>query len=114
MFFMFKFGLYFSISFVILSFPIGEKTVFEHVNKIAHPYTGNIYKSVKTSVKKGIDEGAKVFSNSTPDIDQVKTKFSSMKKKVKKIEAAIESNHQSFTIEEKELLKKVLNEEGQL
>ncbi|WP_127715118.1 hypothetical protein [Halobacteriovorax sp. HLS] len=114
MFFMFKFALYFAISFVILSFPIADKTVFEHVNKIAHPYTDNIYKSVKSNVSQGIKESSKLFSNSSPNTDEIKTKYSSMKKKVKKIEQAIESNHESFTIEEKEMLKKVLNTEGQL
>jgi hypothetical protein len=118
MFFIFKFALYFSISFVILSFPIGEKTVFEHVNKVAHPYTNDIYKSVKTNVNTGIEKGTKIgkdlFSNTSPTTDQIKTKYSSMKKKAKKIEAAIEKNHEAFTVEEKELLMKVLNKEGQL
>lgn len=118
MFFMFKFALYFSISFVILSFPIGEKTVFEHVNKVAHPYTQNIYKSVKNGVNSGISKGSEIgkdlFANTSPTTDEIKTKYSSMKKNAKKIEEAIDSHHQAFTVEEKELLMKVLNKENQL
>ncbi|OUR93117.1 hypothetical protein A9Q84_21685 [Halobacteriovorax marinus] len=112
MFFIFKFCLYFSISFIILSFPLGEKPLFEHVNKFTKPYTENIYKSVKTNVNSGINKGSQLgqelFSNTSPNIDKVKTKYSSLKKSTRDIEEEIESHHGNFTIEEKELLKKVL------
>lgn len=112
MFFIFKFCLYFSISFIILSFPLGEKPLFEHVNKFAKPYTTNIYKSVKSNVSTGITKGSQLghdlFLNTSPKIDKVKTKNSSVKKSEKKIEEEINSHHETYTVEERELLKKVL------
>jgi len=112
MFFIFKFFLYFSISFIILSFPLGEKPLFEHVNKFAKPYTTNIYKSVKSNVTSGLNKGSQIghdlFLNTTPKTDKVKTKYSALKKSNKKIEEEIDFHHETYTIEEKELLKKVL------
>ncbi|ATH06555.1 hypothetical protein BIY24_00930 [Halobacteriovorax marinus] len=112
MFFVFKFFLYFSISFIILSFPLSDKTVFEHMNKFTKPYTANIYKSVKSNFNSGIKQGThygkELFSNTSSKSDQVKTKYSSVKKSMKQIENEIESHHDNFTVEEKELLKKVL------
>lgn len=112
MFFMFKFFLYFSISFIILSFPLADKPIFEHMNHFAKPYTANIYKAVKVNINSGVEKGSKLgkdlFSNTSAQSDQVKTKYSSVKKSMKQIESEIENHHDSFTVEEKELLKKVL------
>ncbi|GEM_PF-651118 len=112
MFFMFKFFLYFSISFVILSFPLADKPIFEHMNQFTQPYTSNIYKAVKSNFNNGVEHGSKIgkdlFSNTSAKSDQVKTKYSSVKKSMKQIEADIEKNHDNFTVEEKELLRNVL------
>ncbi|PIK14534.1 MAG: hypothetical protein CES88_09320 [Halobacteriovorax sp. JY17] len=112
MFFMFKFCLYFSISFIILSFPLANKPIFEYMNQFTKPYTANIYKAVKSNFNSGIEQGSQMgkdlFSNTSAKSDQVKTKYSSVKKSMKQIDDEIEKNHDSFTVEEKELLKKVL------
>ena len=112
MFFMFKFFLYFSISFVILSFPLADKPIFEHMNYFTKPYTANIYKAVKSNFNSGVEKGSKMgkdlFSNTSAKSDQVKTKYSSIKRSMKQIDDDIEKHHDNFTVEEKELLKKVL------
>ncbi|WP_372655162.1 hypothetical protein [Halobacteriovorax sp.] len=83
------------------------------MNQFTQPYTANIYKSVKSNFNSGIEQGSQIgkdlFSNtSAKKIDQVKTKYSSVKKSMKQIEADIEKNHDNFTVEEKELLRSVL------
>ncbi|WP_290733698.1 hypothetical protein [Halobacteriovorax sp. JY17] len=82
------------------------------MNQFTKPYTANIYKAVKSNFNSGIEQGSQMgkdlFSNTSAKSDQVKTKYSSVKKSMKQIDDEIEKNHDSFTVEEKELLKKVL------
>ena len=107
--FIIKFLFYFSLSFIILSFPIENKNVFFHLNKVAKPYTQKIFEMVGTKVETGIQKGSifskKLFSNTLPAEDKIKSTLSSMSKKVpikKKMEG-------EYTNEEKSMLNKILN-----
>lgn len=106
--FIIKFFIYFSISFTILSFPIGNKSIFFHLNQVAKPYTQKVFKMIGSNVESGLQEGSviskKLFSNSLPTEDKIKSSLSSMSKKIpikKKMEG-------EYTVEEKQMLNKVL------
>lgn len=90
MFSMIRFFISFSISFLILAFPISGKPVFYYLFKMAAPMTEGIYDGIKTgasaSLKKGQEVGWSFFTNAIPP----EKKQSSTKEKM--IEE-IEENH---------------------
>ena len=119
MFFVVKFIIYFSISFVILSFPLPKGTLFSMLHSQTNGYTESLFSSIATRARDGVKQGKyytkKIFSNSEPTIqDRVFSQFSSTKKKVyldqeiDKVEADLEG--EKFTNEEKEILNKILKE----
>lgn len=81
----FKFTIAFSLSYLILSFNIGNKPIFYHLNGFTGPVGENIQnslgKSVTTSLKKSKELGKQLFESSSPRvIDSIKSKQSSIKK----------------------------------
>ncbi len=52
--FIIKFAIYFSLSFIILSFPVGNKPIFNHLNKVAQPYTTELFSSFFDKAKDNI------------------------------------------------------------
>ncbi|MCP4913929.1 MAG: hypothetical protein GY909_12525 [Oligoflexia bacterium] len=119
--FIIKFAIYFSLSFIILSFPVGNKPIFNHLNKVAQPYTTELFSSffdkAKDNIQTGKEFGKKLFSTKIDKQDLIKTQFSSTvkeaqpqeRRKIKK-ELKKELNNDSYTAEEKELLKKIIEE----
>jgi hypothetical protein len=112
--FIIKFALYFGLSFLILSFPVRNRTVFYYMNDMTRPYTQEIFSDVKIKTDDGIKStiafGKKLFNNSRPNIDRVKTRNSAIKKKTHRKIERTEAPHGDYTEEERELLKKVLNQ----
>jgi hypothetical protein len=118
-FFILKFIIYFSVSFVILSIPLPKGTIFSMLHSQTNEYTESLFSSVSKKAKKGIKSGSyytkKIFSNSEPTLqDKVFSKFSSTKKKnyldkeVSKVEDDLDG--EKFTDEERETLNKILKE----
>lgn len=106
-----KFLFYFSLSFLILSFPLKEdKHVFDYLEQVARPVTSKIYFFIDKKTKEGIKESKKFFTNSEPVIkDKIKSTFSSAIKKDKKVEQ--KTDDENYTDEEKEAIKKILSNE---
>lgn len=109
MFFILKFSLTFICSFLILSIPISNQTLFEHIHDSTYPYTKNVVSVVKKNLRKTTDEisevGKNAFHNTRPKetpFDKVRDIKSSIVK-----EELIES-HNDYTDEEKASLLRVL------
>ena len=106
--FVIKFLFYFALSFVILSFPIQRKAAFYHINKLAAPYTTQLFSHLGDKIEESLNHGAKagkrLFNNTLPEVekDQIKSTFSSTKKA-----PMVESFQENYTVEEKEMLKKI-------
>ena len=49
--FIIRFAIYFTISFTVLSVPIGKNNVFFHLQKLTNPYTQNIFTIIKKPPK---------------------------------------------------------------
>lgn len=110
MFFILKFGLYFTLSFFILSLPIQDGPLFDKIYDVTSPVTRNIVTYIKNKVGRTTTElqevGQKAFSN-TSNIptteDQVSSELSSnVKEEIEK--------HDSYTVEERESLLRVLQD----
>ena len=103
---MLKFLFYFVLSFVILSVPIHQKAVFNHIHNFSGPYTLKVIKYIggfaKGLLSETKDFGEKLYNNSTPNTDKVIYKQSAAKPDV--------TLHESYTDEEEEVLKKILRE----
>jgi hypothetical protein len=115
MFFIVKFIIYFSVSFVILSFPLPKGTLFNMLHSQTNQYTESLFNSISLQAKNGVKKGTsytkKIFSNSNPTIqDKVFSQFSSTKKQnyLEKVETDLDG--EKFTNEEKEILNKILKE----
>lgn len=111
--FVFKFVGYFFISFIIMSFPIKNRPVFEHLDRFLRPSTEKIYIILKRNAKEGAQIGKdilkKIFNNTSLKEDKLKTKISSIQKKKNIIEEIKKEDKtlDEYTDEEKELLRKV-------
>ncbi|MBT3981316.1 MAG: hypothetical protein HOE90_08175 [Bacteriovoracaceae bacterium] len=118
-----KFSISFFISFMILSYPIGEKKIFSHLSEKTQGYTDPIFEKINerlSSVISGTkDYGKKLFSNANPqNIDSIKYEISSLKKsgntpsknRRNGRKSAKNPPQESYTKEEKEILKKMLKE----
>ena len=88
MFSLFKFFISFTISFLILAFPINGKPVFYYLFKVAAPMTEGVYDGIKSganaSLKKGKEVGWSFFTNAVPP---------SGKEEIEDIEANVEEKH---------------------
>ncbi len=82
----FKFSIAFSVSFLILSFRINDKPIFNHVSEFTGPLGSEVQNSLKKSVKKSFGKTKKIgrdlFENATPKyLDHIGSKQSSVNKK---------------------------------
>lgn len=72
MFKIFKFALSFSFSFIILSYPINDRPIFEHMSSVTAPYTQNVLSQINlffgTTIQSSKKLGEQLFSNSVPTI----------------------------------------------
>ena len=109
-----KFTFYFLLSYIILSIPIGERPFFYHVHSYWGPYIENIWigglsrvSGNKEVLKRPFIETSKAakkfFSNTLPEEKTEKKKQPSSVRKVDKYE-------ETYTVEEKQFLEKILRE----
>lgn len=130
MFTIFKFLIAFTISFLILSIPIGNKHLFGIIHSVASPYTKPLYDTTLDLSKEGFyrsfNFAQSLFTNSNKirsegkqydqnRIDEVQSSAaapprerSSVNKK--EIESLIKNHHEAITAEEEEMLRRVLME----
>ena len=111
MFFILKFTISFAISFLILSFPVGDTTIFQGISKVTSPYTSRIFSIISKNSKEVAavtkDASKKIFDNTKPTIsDEVAKQASSVQKNVEQMidEAPVED----YTHEERQMLEAVL------
>jgi hypothetical protein len=122
MFTLLKFLLTFTLCFILLTFPIGGKSLFETIDQYTRPYTTKIYqKSAKTfkqwfgdkaSIKEKWEESEIEFPQDI--VDTIKESSSAVKKTVQETVKKKKDKimHQYENIERKEL-NKILRENDQ-
>ena len=105
--FIFRFIFYFVLSFIILSFRIGDKPIFVHIDNITNPWVAKLYSKIGKQGKELVNESKivpKKFFNTLPNKqDRVKSGRSGLKKK----RALIPED--DYTPEEKESLNKIFD-----
>lgn len=83
----FKFSLTLIICFIILSFKINNKALFNHISDFSGPIGDDIQKSLAKSANHTLKKSKVLFTNSTPKIeDAIKSKKSSLKKTFQPLE----------------------------
>ena len=116
---MIKFLIYFTVSFLILAFPVSQKaTVFESLNKPLRPYTQKVYSTLSFYLNTSLSEGkamtVKLFNNTAKNVDYIKRESSGISKehqsKAQDLDAIDSYHHGEYTNEEREALLKVLRE----
>jgi hypothetical protein len=98
---MFKFIIFFALSFVILSLPINNKTLFNHAHEVAHPLTSRIFDQTKiflnNSFENTKDVTKQLFISANPKgsvnefTDKVNSRFSSHYKTQERVETKMPS-----------------------
>lgn len=107
--FLIRFVFYFVLSFAILCIPVGDnKHLFDKLYSLVTPYAQDAVKTTKQKLSSTKKYSKKLYSNSEPlDNDEVKTKASSIKKKIIQKD---ENPDDAYTAEEEARLNKILNE----
>ena len=120
MFFLIKFFLYFSVSYLILCFPIKNSTLFSYTYRHSSPLTKKVYEKIidksEKLFKSGIKFSKDLFNNSLPKhLDEINSSLSSIKKdKATKIEHSLkkeslhenyQDKHETYTEEDAKLLR---------
>jgi hypothetical protein len=78
---MFKFSIYFAISFAILCIPFGnDQRFFDTLYRAATPYTNEAVSTIKQKVATTTRYSKKLFSNTLPSEDQISTSRSAVQK----------------------------------
>ena len=107
---LFKFPLYFAISFILLSIPINSKTLFYHIDDALGPMTTQVHKQMKRALIKGHATGKefirKVFLTNAPDKESLKIDRIQRKNSGISLEESIEADE--YTPEDRELLQSLL------
>lgn len=84
MFFMFKFTIYFAISFAILCIPFGQgdSRIFDALYNYTRPYANEVVKTTKQKITTTTRYSKKLFSNSSPSAtnDEVSLRKSAIQK----------------------------------
>lgn len=112
--FIIRFAFYFTLSFAILCIPIGDgRQLFDKLFTIVTPYARKAIKTTKQKLTTTKRYSKKLYSNSTPVIeeDEVKSKMSSVLRKKKNIENINKDPQETYTDEEQERLRKVLSDD---
>lgn len=107
MFSLIRFSLSFLFSFLILSIPINKESLFTHIHEASAPFTNEFIGVLSKNTTKAINEtteiGRRAFSNTKPKDNQ--------SDKIKATQSAARKSqtmpHDDYTVEEKELLKRV-------
>lgn len=109
--FIIRFAFYFTLSFAILCIPIGGgQQFFDKLFSMVTPYARTAVKTTKQKFTSTKRYSKKLYSNSEPAMeeDEVKSKMSAQKKKIKKEN---KKTDETYTEEEQERLRRVLSEE---
>ena len=112
--FIIRFAFYFTLSFAILCIPIGGgRQLFDKIFSMVTPYAREAVKSTKQKITTTKRYSKKLYSNSTPLIeeDEVKSKMSSVSRKKKIIQNNKVNLEDVYSDEEQERLRKVLSED---
>lgn len=112
--FIIRFAFYFTLSFAILCIPIGGgRQLFDKLFSMVTPYAREAVKTTKQKITTTKRYSKKLYSNSTPVIeeDEVKSKMSSVSRKKKVIKKENKDPGEIYTDEEQERLRRVLSEE---
>ena len=104
--FLMKFSVYFTISYLILAFPINNDTIFDRMHEHTAPITTKVYDYLSLQLNKlSINEEIKVIKQkSTSYTDKLKSKFSGVSKK-----GQLSTKQDSYTNNEKNLLQQITN-----
>jgi len=110
-----KFSLYFCLSYLILSLPIHKRPIFQHLYIHTSPHTATIVQEIKLIFYKITGQVGKFFSNSKPitqkSMDSIKASYASPKRKIVNKRPVNENIVEGeYTVEEKALLKKILEQ----
>ena len=100
----FKYLISFAASFIILSIPVQDKPLFDHFSKIFEPYTKSIFSSIKYETKVGFEKSKELGKKYIVDMMEDNVKKRVLKPLDKKISS------ETFTVEERELLNRILKE----
>ena len=114
--FIIRFAFYFTLSFAILCIPVGGgQQLFDKIFTMVTPYARNAVKATKQKMSTTKRYSKKLYSNSTPVIeeDEVKSKMAGIQKKITKVikNERKPSGDNAYTEDEQERLRKVLSEE---
>lgn len=83
----FKFSLTFIACFIILSFKVGEKQLFFHINEYTGPIGTDIQESITKSFERTFAKSKKLFTNSEPELrDVVQSQKSGIIKRLDELE----------------------------
>jgi hypothetical protein len=104
--FLMKFSLYFTLSYLILAFPINNDTIFDRMHEHTAPITTKVYDYLSLQLNKlSMNDEIKVIKEkSTSYTDKLKSKFSGISKNEK-----LSIQQDSYTNSEKNLLQKITN-----
>ena len=112
--FIIRFTFYFTLSFAILCIPIGDgRQLFDKIFSMVTPYAREAIKTTKQKITTTKRYSKKLYSNSTPIIeeDEVKSKMASVLRKKKIIKENKNNPEEIYTDEEQERLRKVLSDD---
>ncbi len=112
--FIIRFAFYFTLSFAILCIPIGGgRQLFDKIFSMVTPYAREAVKSTKQKITTTKRYSKKLYSNSNPviEVDEVKSKLSSVMRKSKAVKESHKNPEETYTEEEQERLRKVLSED---
>ena len=113
--FIFKFVLYFFISFIILSIPFYNRPLFDHAYKYMQPTTSKIINYLHKNIEIGLGQGEKTIKKIfSIEEDEVKSNLSALqknkfRKSFNRRSLEEESPMGSYTQEEKRLLEEIIN-----
>ncbi len=75
----------FIVCFIILSFKINDKVIFNHLSELTGPLGQDVQSSLTKSAKRTLKKSQAIFTNAEPKLrDEIKSKKSSLKKQGKK------------------------------
>lgn len=107
MFFGIKFLFYFTLSFLILSFPLGDGQFFDVLSRYSLPFQQKFYNGISESLSESFNgkQIKKFFTNTLPSNDRSRSSRT-------KTSPAKNTSGEKITPEEMGLLEKVLDQES--
>jgi hypothetical protein len=112
--FLIRFVFYFTLSFAILCIPIGGGNhLFDKLLGMVTPYADKAMNTTKQKISTTKRYSRKLYSNSEPfEKDEIQTKLAGVQKIQKKIQKENKRPDDTYTDDERERLRKVLNSDN--